>query len=71
MNQNALILNHLRTRDYISPLEALQLYGCMRLGARIYDLRRQGFRIKTIHIKKKNIFGREIHYAVYELEDTL
>ena len=33
------ILNHLQTRGPINPVDALFRYGCMRLGARIWDLR--------------------------------
>lgn len=34
----------------ITPLQALQKWGCMRLGARIHDLRQEGMRITTTRI---------------------
>ena len=37
MTQTEMILNHLKTKGRITPLEALNLYGCFRLGARVYD----------------------------------
>lgn len=40
-NQNARILAHLKIHS-ITPIHALKLYGCFRLGARIWDLRQQG-----------------------------
>lgn len=40
------ILAHLR-HSPITPLEALSLFGCFRLGARIFDLREQGYDITT------------------------
>ena len=40
--QAASVLHHLRHTGPITPLEALRQLGCMRLGARIYDLRRDG-----------------------------
>lgn len=40
------ILAHLKTRP-ITPLEALDLYGCFRLGARVWDLRQDGHDIHT------------------------
>lgn len=43
--QQEKILEHMRDRGGITPLEALDLYGCFRLGARIYDLRRRGYTI--------------------------
>jgi len=41
------ILRHLKTKDSISPMEALEEYGCYRLAARIYDLRSAGHNIVT------------------------
>ena len=46
MSQNNAILNHLRIRPNITPIEALNKYGCMRLAARIRDLRDDGNRIE-------------------------
>lgn len=36
--QSNQILEYMRQGNSITPLEALNLFGCMRLGARIYDL---------------------------------
>ena len=47
MNQRKAILNHLLSGKSITPLEALEKYGCFRLGARIYDLKRQGYDIEN------------------------
>lgn len=41
------IRKHLESGKSITPLEALRLYGCFRLGARIYDLRAEGMTIET------------------------
>lgn len=37
------ILEHLLSGKPITPLEALELYGSLRLGARIADIRKQGY----------------------------
>lgn len=37
-SQNAAIRQHLESGKPITPLDALDKFGCMRLGARIYDL---------------------------------
>jgi hypothetical protein len=42
-SQAARILRHLRDGNSITPLFALRRYGCFRLGARIWDLRRDGW----------------------------
>lgn len=39
-SQNARIAEYLRTGKSITPIEALNLFGCFRLGARIADIRR-------------------------------
>lgn len=62
-SQNNSILEHLKNIGSITPLEALKLYGCFRLGARCYDLKKMGFNIKT-EIVKDN--GK--HFAKYSLE---
>lgn len=44
-SQKAKILNHLKHGHSITPLVALSEYGCMRLSARIYDLKDEGHKI--------------------------
>ena len=50
-SQEKQILDHLKRGQTITPLDALKLYGCFRLGARIWDLKRQGesIGVRTIH----------------------
>ena len=38
---------HLEMGRSITPLQALEKWGCMRLSARIHDLRRVGWNIVT------------------------
>ncbi len=44
-SQSTQILNHLKSGKPINPMLALRRFGCFRLGARIYDLKRQGHSI--------------------------
>jgi len=46
-SQNDLILEHLRTRGPITALEAGHTYECLRLGARIWELKRRGVLIDS------------------------
>ena len=39
LTQNQLILEHLKEHKTINPIQALELFGCFRLGARIYNLK--------------------------------
>lgn len=51
MSQTEQIKNHLETGQSITPLEALGLYGCFRLAARIQTLRDTGMKIVTLYLK--------------------
>lgn len=44
-SQCKLILDHLNRFGSITPITALTSYGCMRLGARILDLKQKGHNI--------------------------
>ena len=47
------VLTHLQTYGNITPLEALNLYGSFRLGALIFNLRKEGYEIETTIVPKK------------------
>lgn len=55
-------IEYLEKYGSITPLEALNAYGCLRLGARISDLRHDGYNIRT------EIAKGEKNYAIYMLE---
>jgi Helix-turn-helix domain len=44
-SQKEMILAHLQSGQSITPLDALNLFGCFRLGARIFDLKAEGHSI--------------------------
>ena len=46
--QAELILNHLNECGFITPLDALNLYGCFRLAARVHELKKQGHPIESV-----------------------
>ncbi len=48
VSQAASILAHLQGGNSITPRDAIQLFGCMRLAARIAELREQGHAIATV-----------------------
>lgn len=64
-SQCTLIEQHLRSGKTITPIEALDLYGCFRLGARIWDLKDQGLDIATEIVNN----GRK-RYARYSLKQA-
>ena len=68
-SQITMVLNHLLKGNEISPLEALSKYGCYRLGAVIYKLKKEGYKINTRIHRFKKPSGRDGHYAIYKLEE--
>ena len=62
MSQNDHIRAALMLGRSLTPLDALQDYGCFRLAARIADLRREGMDIECISETKN---GKR--YARYQL----
>lgn len=68
MTQADMILMYMRDVGSITPLDALREFGCMRLGARIYDLKRQGHAIRTEKECAKNRYGKSVRYARYSME---
>lgn len=68
ISQNDLILDYLKSHKDISQYEAVNIFGCFRLSARIDDLRRKGNKIKTIRETTKNRLGHTVNYARYVLE---
>lgn len=67
-SQCKMILFYLKEYGSITPREALQLCECMRLAARIHDLRSKGIAIKTIPREYKSKTGHMVRYAEYRLE---
>ena len=67
MSQCNRVLQHLQAYGSITPLEAMQEYGIMRLGARIYDLKKMGYSIDSSMETGKNRYGENISYARYSL----
>ena len=61
-SQNKQILEYLKNGNSITPIEALNLFGSFRLGARIKDLRDGGNNIITEIVKNGNK-----RYAKYSL----
>lgn len=65
-SQKDQILEHLEKHGSITPLEAQTLYGCMRLGARIWDLKHDGHAIIT-ELVEVNTRSGKAHIARYRL----
>ena len=62
-SQSAKILWHLQNIGPVTALQAMDLFNCMRLAARVADLREAGHDIQTDMKRLKN--GKKI--AVYSI----
>ncbi len=58
------ILEHLKQGKSITPIEALDLYGCFRLSAVILKLRKQGYDIVTHHERNHSGIGTHARYEL-------
>lgn len=68
MTQKETILQHLQKHGKITDLDAYKLYAIRRLGARIYDLRDEGYKIRSESTKEKNRFGKPTVFVTYVME---
>ena len=69
MSQNEKILKYMQTHKRgITPLTAMEKFGCMRLSGRIHDLREMGFEISSELVEVKNRYGEKCRVSRYTLE---
>ena len=67
MTQKERILKYLDDFGSITQLEAIRDIGVMRLGARIWELRRNGVPIVRETERSQNRYGQPIRYARYRM----
>lgn len=70
MKQCDRILRHLRDHGSITQAQATEEYGCMRLAARISDLKACGHHITTTTGHGRNRYGEKISFAIYRLQEV-
>jgi len=64
-SQRIQILIHLKSGITLTPIDALKLFGCFRLSARIYELKDQGWPIHC-EIKELENGKRVGHYSLVQ-----
>lgn len=67
INQRQKILEYIRKYGSITSLEATIDLGITQLGARIFELKREGYEFKTEAVKGKNRYGEPTYYLKYYL----
>lgn len=66
--QTRRVFDYIRSHGSITPKEAEERLGCMRLAARIAEIKREGYPIRTEIVTAKSRYGESIHYARYTQE---
>lgn len=61
------VMKYLKDFGSITPLDALKDLGIMRLGARIWELIREGWNISRETEHSKNRYGKSTRYARYRM----
>ena len=69
LTQEEKIFNYMRRFGWITPMDALREFHCMRLGARIYDLEQKGIRIEHGREYITNSEGERVSFGKYRLMD--
>lgn len=69
-SQCDMILLYLKEHGSITALDAIREFGCMRLAARISDLRERGYDIETFDEYSNNRYGDKIRHSRYFLNET-
>lgn len=69
MNRAQRVYQYLKDFGSITPLDAVRDLGYTRLAAAIFEVKRDGHKIKTTIESGKNRYGQAIHYARYSLAE--
>ncbi len=67
--QRMMVMLHLKEGKTLTSLEALRLYGIMRLPNRISELRKRGEHIEKTMITVQNKYGETVRVAEYRLTE--
>lgn len=66
-SQKELVLDYIETHGSITPLEAEIHIGCLRLGARIWELRDEGYNIVSEIVEVPTRHGGKARVARYRM----
>lgn len=65
--QKEMILRFMQENGSITQMQAAEEFGCWRLGARIWDLKADGYQIQKDTVSKKNRYGKAVNFAKYSI----
>ena len=64
MSQDNAILDYLKRGGSLTPLEALEKFGCLRLSARAHTLRQRGYNVVSRMVE----VSEDKHVAEYSIQ---
>lgn len=67
MTQKEMIIDFMKRFGSITPAQAYEEIGCMRLAARIADLEADGVRIQRENVNRRNRYGKKVRFTRYSL----
>ena len=70
MNQENMVLIHLKSGRRLTSAQAFELYGITRLSAKIFTLRKKGYHIEKIKRTTINRYGNNSSYGEYYLVES-
>lgn len=68
MKQTERVLEYLRKNYAITAKQAMDELGIYRLGARMWDLKQQGYPVQSCFVIVKNRFGEECRVKAYNIK---
>lgn len=71
MSQRRMVLDYILDHGGITPKDAEDKLGIMRLASRIHELKKEGYPIEDEWVTKKNRFGIETRFKKYTLGKEL
>lgn len=67
VTQKEMVLRYMEDFGSITPVQAFQDLGIMRLGARIFELKKDGVLIESRLASARNRYGKITRYSEYRL----
>lgn len=69
VTQKEMVLQYMQDFGSITPVQAFQDLGIMRLGARIFELKKDGVMIESRLASARNRYGKTVRYSEYRLRE--
>lgn len=68
MNQEQKVINYVKRFGSITTLDAFRDLAITRLSARIFNIKKLGYKVSSVRETSKNRLGEEVNYSRYFIE---